>query len=263
MRSYHATLRKSSPILLTCEHGSKRIPRRYNKLGLTRYEIFHAKDLDDPGCMEMMRSMQKEFNASILYANMSRLVIDCNRPLLQNPANRHHASALKYHVLVGDDNGDYMAQIPGNQDKTMAEERRRFEKYAKPYQEKGRDMVRKLLNVHQKVYIIQLHTFFPYYNGQKREIEIDAIFGNGSKKFGNKFYRYVKEHTDYNVAKNKPWAMEDVSGGAFGQFFEHDPRVEILAIEVRNDIATDPSRREELMHVFNNAVRELTNTTSF
>lgn len=67
-----------APILLICDHASRRVPRRLRDLGLT------ASDLSrhiawDIGAADVTRHMALRLGAPAFLAGYSRLVVDCNR----------------------------------------------------------------------------------------------------------------------------------------------------------------------------------------
>ena len=70
----------AAPILLICDHASRRVPRRLHDLGLSASELSRHIGWDI-GAAEVTRHMALQLNAPALLAGYSRLVVDCNRHL--------------------------------------------------------------------------------------------------------------------------------------------------------------------------------------
>src|ERR1044071_8433562 len=70
----------SSPFVLTCDHASNFLPAEFGTLGLS------AEDLSrhiawDPGALPVASRMAEALDATLIETRISRLIIDCNRPL--------------------------------------------------------------------------------------------------------------------------------------------------------------------------------------
>ncbi|MCA9364737.1 MAG: N-formylglutamate amidohydrolase [Candidatus Moranbacteria bacterium] len=259
MKSFHATVRKNSPILFTCEHSSTRIPRRYGRLGLSKQELLGAKDLYDVGAFDLSRDLVRAFGASFLHSTMSRLVVDYNRPLDFMPkktGNGFHASALKTHLLVDIDGEEHLIDIPGNHDKTEKEEGRRFARFARPYQHKGQEIVQKILSRHKTAFLFQIHSFFPHYNGEKRSIDIDVMF-NHSRALGNRLVRFLRQNSDFVVAPNRPWGMKDCFGGAFSSVDATESRARVITFEVNNRLMDGGVLQEKVSRLLSKTIEEI------
>jgi predicted N-formylglutamate amidohydrolase len=69
-----------APILLICDHASRRVPRKLSDLGLAEREL--ARHIGwDIGAADVTRHMALQLGAPALLAGYSRLVVDCNRHL--------------------------------------------------------------------------------------------------------------------------------------------------------------------------------------
>ncbi|WP_292583095.1 N-formylglutamate amidohydrolase, partial [Mesorhizobium sp.] len=77
----------SSPFVLTCDHASNFLPAEFGTLGLP------AEDLSrhiawDPGALPVAHRMAAALDATLVETGISRLVIDCNRPLVDDARGR-------------------------------------------------------------------------------------------------------------------------------------------------------------------------------
>ena len=66
--------------MLACEHASNFMPREYGTLGLDPAEL-DRHIAWDPGALSVARAMAALLDAPLVASKISRLVIDCNRPL--------------------------------------------------------------------------------------------------------------------------------------------------------------------------------------
>ena len=69
-----------APFLLICDHASRRVPRALGSLGLEQWQLLRHIGWDI-GAAEVARRLARHFEAPLLLAGYSRLVIDCNRQL--------------------------------------------------------------------------------------------------------------------------------------------------------------------------------------
>src|SRR6218665_471531 len=68
----------ASPFVLACDHASNRIPEKYGDLGLSpRQRLMHIAW--DPGALPVALRLSERLDAPLVFSNVSRLVIDCNR----------------------------------------------------------------------------------------------------------------------------------------------------------------------------------------
>jgi len=69
-----------SPLVIICDHASRRLPRALDSLGLSSGEL--ATHIAwDIGALGVARALASAVDAFVAWQRYSRLVIDCNRPL--------------------------------------------------------------------------------------------------------------------------------------------------------------------------------------
>ena len=66
--------------VVLCDHASSHLPDRYGSLGLTPADLT-SHIAWDPGALNVARRMSARLDAPLIWPNVSRLVIDCNRSL--------------------------------------------------------------------------------------------------------------------------------------------------------------------------------------
>ncbi|HCU01969.1 TPA: hypothetical protein DIC62_04225 [Candidatus Nomurabacteria bacterium] len=235
-KNHYSRLRKNSNVLLTCEHASRRIPAKYKNLGLSKEILNGAKDLYDPGSIEVFRILEGKLKSNYLYSNVSRLVVDYNRMIdgANNKKNTFHASVLKTNLLTEIINGEQIVDIPinyfGNNKDFSREEKNRFTEYVSPYLEDGKKILSKI-NGFEKKYIIMIHSFFPTYNGDVRKVDIGVLYSK-SKNISKKIIKNLRKNTNLKIGDNSPWKMTDVDGIFSG--LEKEEEIEIIAFDINN-----------------------------
>lgn len=234
MNSFRYKKRKKAAILFTCEHASGRIPREYGQLGLTRKELQSSKDWYDIGALDVMHILAYKHVASFIHTTFSRLVIDANRNTHGPNGSRDafHAPALKTEVMIEDALGERTVQIPRNQVKNYKyEQKKRWEKLVRPYQQQAEALIDWLIAAHGTVYVVQVHSFFPTYHGYNRVTDIDVMsYNNGTSV--HSVFEHLYASTDLHISHNKPWGMEDVDG-----VFDHlknNSNIEFIGFDINN-----------------------------
>lgn len=227
-------VKRQSPILISCEHASSRIPKKFGTLGLTRSQLKNAKDLFDPGSLAVSRLVTQDLQASLLYANFSRLVVDANRRLDMKGVgnNKHHAPALKTEVVVEMEGHEHTIPIPMNAVTPSKFEKERFSKLVQPFMKVGIAHMQRLQNQFGHATLVSLHSFYPVYNGHARTTDIDVLF-DVSKKNGEKLLKAIRSSTNLVVHANEPWSLKDADGGVFNAV-QNLSNCDLLAIDVNN-----------------------------
>lgn len=224
-----------SPFIITCEHASRHIPSQYNNLGLSDEDLRSAKDAYDPGSLALAQHIAHTLSASLISMNISRLVIDANRPqnAKTNAVDTFHAATLKTELLVGGAS-DHIIPIPGNAaPDAKAEELRRWNTYVAPYYEAVDQLTRQLLTRHPRVYIAQIHSFYPVYNNHVRTIDIDVAHEHTEVSARVLAATQALSRDHYAVGDNQPWGMDSVDSGVFRDL-KLLPNVSVVAFDVNN-----------------------------
>lgn len=255
MKPYILKKNLRSPIVLTCEHASARIPRALGNLGLNAAEIRGAKDLYDPGSELLTRMLAEKLQASMLLATTSRLVIDYNRRLdMQGVAgNTYHAPALKTELLTDIQGREQIVPISGNRKNAAELTTMRYREYVQPYQTAGAALAQQLVAVHGHCLVLSVHSFYPVYRGDVRKTDIDVLYDLAVAD-GKRFAKTVKQHTSLVVAENKPWGMKDVDGGVFNSL-QSQPGLTLLAVDINNRLLRSRQAVQAMARVLAPAVR--------
>lgn len=92
----------ASGFLVTCEHGGKRVPPRYQELFTDHADLLASHRGFDPGALVLARQMARALGAPLVASMTSRLVVDLNRslhhPRLHGPSVRAAPPALREEI---------------------------------------------------------------------------------------------------------------------------------------------------------------------
>ena len=178
----------TSKVVLVCDHASNLIPLCLKNLGLS------ATDLDshiawDPGAALVAKYLSTALDAPLVLSGYSRLVIDCNRPL-DSPESIPESSAG--------------VRIPGNENLTRADRKRRISQIFFPYQQ----AISQLLEQRNRpTVLISVHSFVAEIQGENRPWQI-GVAGYGDDRFARALFSELDNLDGVEVGFNQPYAIE-------------------------------------------------------
>ena len=140
------------PILLVCDHASCRFPKSLGDMGLDPFarRCHLAVDI---GASALTERLAASIGVTAVLANYSRLVVDCNRQLMDPGAFLEFGDG----VLV-----------PGNRNLRQSDKDLRSEALYWPYHEAVDQQVQRLRNAGRAPAFIAVHSFTPVMNGEAR-----------------------------------------------------------------------------------------------
>lgn len=147
------------PILFVCDHASRVIPRALGDMGLDPLARRCHLALDI-GAGALTRALAHSLGATAVLAEYSRLVVDCNRDLLDSGA------FLEF--------GDGIV-IPGNRRLTEADRKLRADAIYWPYHRAIAAEIRRLRAHDRLPAVIAVHSFTPVLNGISRPWQMGIL----------------------------------------------------------------------------------------
>ncbi len=180
----------ASPYVLLCEHASNYIPAEYAGLGLPAAEL-QRHIAWDIGAADLSRLLSQRLDAPLILSGYSRLLIDCNRPLL-TPTS----------IPTRSEDTD----IPGNQGLDAEERARRAAAYFTPFQ----DQVVAMLDGRQRsgtpTIVFGVHSFTPVFRGVARPWQCGVLYG-AATGFGRGLVARLAADPGLNVGDNQPYQI--------------------------------------------------------
>lgn len=211
-------------VVLTCEHASVAVPEPWAWPQADRWLVGTHWSYD-LGAEELTTELAAHAGWAAVLAGFSRLLIDPNRDLHAPTLFRTHADGRVVHLNAG---------------LSPAERERRIERLWRPYQQTTTQVVADSV----APLVCSLHTFAPVYEGQRREVEVGVLF-NRQESMARQVAGLLLD-AGYRVRLNEPWSGRDELMFGPEQCAHASGRL-ALEIEVRQDLATDPSWRERFV----------------
>lgn len=231
-----------TPVLLVCDHASDRIPHALGNMGLDPLGL-RSHLAVDIGAGALTRCLATSLEASAVLAGYSRLVVDCNRDLMDPGA------FLEF--------GDGMV-VPGNRNLTREEKNARAVAIYWPYHQAIDRQIKRLSAGNRTPAVIAIHSFTPVLDGVSRPWEV-GILWDSDKRVPQVLMQKLRE-AGINVGDNEPYS------GRAPQDFTIDNHAEAAGlphagIEVRQDLIDDDAKVGELAGLLHEAIATLPGDT--
>lgn len=205
------------PILLVCDHASYRFPKSLGDMGLDPFAR-RCHLAIDIGAGRLTESLADSLGVTAVLQNYSRLVVDCNRQLMDPGA------FLEY--------GDGIL-VPGNRNLHAADKELRADTLYWPYHRAIEEQIERLSSAGPAPAFIAIHSFTPVLNGESRAFQIGVLWDK-DERLRHLFLEGFRE-AGYYVGDNEPYS------GKAPQDFTIDHHAEPIGlphigIEIRQDL---------------------------
>lgn len=216
-----------APVLITCDHASRRVPKSLRNLGLdaASLELHIGWDI---GAAEVSRGLARGLDAPAILAGYSRLVIDCNRDL-DDPTSM---------PAVSDG-----VPVPGNRDLSPVAQAQRVEALFRPYHRAIETALDGFAarGVHPAV--LSIHSFTPVMNGFQRPWHV-GILWDKDPRMAVPALAALRREAGLVVGDNEPYSAREPAGYTVRTHAEKRG-LPHLNVELRQDlIATDAGTAE-------------------
>lgn len=206
-----------SPVLLVCEHASRRIPASLDGLGLS-IETAKSHVAWDPGALAVASMLSETLDATLIAARFSRLVYDCNRP-----PEAAGATPAKSEIF----------EIAGNADIPPAQRAARIAEIYEPFCDAVSGTITKRIAQGTPPVIVTIHSFTPVYYGENRTVELGVLHDTDATLAE----AMLALPCQMNMQRNQPYGPEDGVTHTLKLHALPDGLLNVM-IEVRNDLLT-------------------------
>jgi len=182
----------AGPFVIVCDHASNRIPEEYKSFGFAD-DALQTHIAWDPGALAVARLLSARLDAPLLWPDVSRLVIDCNRA--------PDASSL---IVVASEG----RKVEANRDLSEDERSRRLKRIHTPYHVAIDACLKRRLASRRTTTLIAIHSFTPVYLGRGRPWQIGIVFGD-DRRLANLIIRELKTDPALSVGINEPYSPAD------------------------------------------------------
>jgi predicted N-formylglutamate amidohydrolase len=146
-------LGEARAFLVTCEHGGKRVPRRYRDLFVGHEALLHSHRGYDPGARAMARDLADALQAPLIVATTSRLLVDLNRSV--NHPRLH---------------SDLIRSLPD------AQRREILARYYLPFRNRAERTIAAAVAGGRRVIHVSSHSFTPVLDGVVRRADVGLLY---------------------------------------------------------------------------------------
>jgi predicted N-formylglutamate amidohydrolase len=191
--SVRTTNRKGrSPVVLICDHASNFIPESFGTLGLARSEL--ARHIAwDPGAAPVAQRMAAALDAVLIECRVSRLMIDCNRPL----------DAPDLIAAVSE-----TTAIPGNARLSEEQRAERIGLVYEPFHAEIEAVVSQRLAEGRETRLVSIHSFTPVYKRVARPWHVGVIHDD-DRRLAAPLIAALRALKGVNVGINEPYSPAD------------------------------------------------------
>jgi predicted N-formylglutamate amidohydrolase len=217
----------SGPFVIVCDHASNRIPAEYGPIGLSG-DVLTSHIVWDPGALGVARRLSAKLDAPLLWPDVSRVILDCNRQADSNGL-----------IVVETERGP----VDANRDVTNDERARRLARIHAPYHDAIDACIGRRDAAGRPTALVAIHSYTPVFFGRARPWQIGIVFGD-DRRLADILIRDLKADPALTVGINQPYSPADQ---VYYTVARHSaPRqLPAVMIEIRNDeIADDIAQRE-------------------
>lgn len=144
--------RASASVIVTCEHGGNQVPEAYRPLFAQYRDMLESHRGHDPGALAMARDLAAAFDAQLVYATVTRLLVELNRspghPQLFSEVTKQLSAEERHQLLM---------------------------RYYMPYRTQVEKLIVQGMRSGQVIHISS-HSFTPVFNGIERRSDIGLLF---------------------------------------------------------------------------------------
>jgi predicted N-formylglutamate amidohydrolase len=216
----------SSPYVILCDHASNFVPDEYRTLGLAPAELVRHIAWD-PGALPVAQRLSAALDAALVESCISRLVIDCNRPL---------------------DAPDLIAEvsettaIPGNASISPRERAERIALAYAPFHAEIEGEIAERLRAGRPTWLVSVHSFTPVYKSVPRPWQVGVIHDD-DRRLAAPLIAALSSLKGVMVGMNEPYSPAD---RVYYTLEKHarSRGLPCVMIEIRNDEIIDEEGQE-------------------
>ena len=218
--------RGASPFVIICDHASNNVPAPYETLGLDPRDL-QRHIAWDPGALPVARRLARSLDAALVESRVSRLIVDCNRPL----------DAPDLIAAVSE-----TTAVPGNAGIALEERARRIALAYDPFHAAIDGLVSQRIAEGRPAWLVSIHSFTPVYKGVARPWQI-GIIHDDDRRLADPMIAALESRPGLTVGRNQPYSPAD---RVYFTLERHarSRRLPCAMIEIRNDeIAADAGQK--------------------
>ena len=220
----HNSCGAGNPVVV-CDHASNRIPRCLDGLGLRAVELA-GHIAWDPGAADVAYRLAAMLDAPLVASGYSRLVVDCNRPLVSEESIPSCSDGVV---------------VPGNRSLSAADREIRTAALFRPYHRAIAGVLDRRAAAARPSPLLSIHSFTPVLNGMIRPWHIGFAYGRDSR-LALLLLDAFAGNAGIVVGHNQPYRVDDAFDYTIPVHGEQRDVPHVL-IEIRQDLLTTAENR--------------------
>jgi predicted N-formylglutamate amidohydrolase len=180
------------PVVIVCDHASNRIPAEYASFGFDD-DALQTHIAWDPGALAVSRFLSAELDAPLIWPDVSRLVIDCNRA----------ADVLS--LIVTESEG---RPVAANMGLSGAERARRLDTIHGAYHAAIEACLAERRESRLPTSLIAIHSYTPIFLGKARPWQVGVLFDD-DRRVADLLISGLKADPSLTVGINEPYSPAD------------------------------------------------------
>jgi predicted N-formylglutamate amidohydrolase len=214
---------RPAPVLLICDHASRAVPARLDRLGLEGAVLMRHIGWDI-GAAAVTRRLAERLDAPALLAGYSRLVIDCNRSLEDPTAMPEVSDGVV---------------VPGNQRLTAAARAERVAACFDPYHRAIAAQLADFAARGLAPLVFSVHSFTPVMNGRARPWHVGVLWDKDPRVAVPLIAALAAADPRRVVGDNEPYSAREPAGYTIRTHAEA-AGLPHAAVEIRQDLIGTP-----------------------
>ena len=203
--------------VIVCDHASNRIPDEFSSFAFEEDALL-AHIAWDPGALGVARLLSRQLDAPLIWPDVSRLVIDCNRAV--------DADSLIVEVSEG-------RKVEANRGLSEEERSRRLDFVHVPYHEAIDAALARRKAARLPTALIAVHSYTPVFLGRARPWQVGIVFDD-DRRLADVLIRGLKADSALAVGINEPYAPADQVYYTIARHAGHW-NIPGVMVEIRND----------------------------
>ncbi|WP_428999479.1 N-formylglutamate amidohydrolase [Stenotrophomonas nitritireducens] len=232
-----------SPFLLLADHAGQRVPQSLDMLGLPQAELDRHIGWDI-GIAGTTRALSQRLDAWAIEQTYSRLLIDCNRPLVSP-------------TLIPETSDG--TPVPANLGLGPQQRQQRIDAIHAPYHARIDSELDRRRDAGVPTLLVMMHSFTPAMNGVQRPWHAGVLYHQDTR-FAHALLQALRAEGDLEVGDNQPYSVNSSSDYAVPVHGEGRGLVHV-ELEIRQDLIADAAGQqawaERLERIFRGLQPEL------
>lgn len=228
---------KPTRLMLSCEHAVDTIPPAYERLFLQQKTVLATHRAIDFGAANIAEHLRQHFGCDYVSAEVSRLLIDCNRSLNNRACFSEFTKTL-----------------------TMVEKQELIAHYYQPYRDAVETKIKTLIQRGAQVLHISCHSFTPVFNDVKRNTDIGLLYDphhHGEKEVARLWHKLLHQQDNYLTRLNYPY--RGVSDGFTSYLRKHYAEKDYLGfeLEINQALLKEPKNIQKMAELIKDSLSDL------